>query len=222
MNSLFEAFSQADASTTRHYGGTGLGLSIAQRLCLLMGGDLTATSQMGEGSRFTFTLPLTAAKTRTSQMPEVDFSDLFILIVDGNTTNLNALENQLRSWGANVITADSGVNAISTLIAHAPTLFDVVLLDMQMPNMDGATLAKTIRMNPIYGHTPLAMLTSMTERGDASFFADLGFAAYLPKPVAPSDLKDALKIIVTGGGDTRKCKTIGHKTSHFKHSSAKP
>ena len=196
---LFESFSQVDASTTRKFGGTGLGLSIVKRLCELMGGEISVTSQHGKGSCFTFTLRLGASRQAALVRPTVDLHGVRILIVDDNETNREVLEQQLSLWGAYVTEADSAASALRILDEQAEEPFPVAIVDMQMPEMDGAELGRVIRADARFTATQLVMMTSMSESGDAQFFADLGFAAYFPKPTTTSDLFEALAVVLGGG-----------------------
>ena len=216
---LFESFSQVDASTTRKYGGTGLGLAIVKRLCELMGGDVFVTSELGNGSCFDFTLKLTHSEQKVLFVPSVDVSSLHVLIVDDNEANREVLRGQLEHWGCHVIEAESGEQAL-TLCAQCSDdktsinrLFDVAILDMHMPNMDGADLGKKIRQEARYAEMHLIMMTSLAHRGDAGFFADLGFSAYFTKPYIASDLLDALAIVIDGGDGFEQAKPL--VTKHY-------
>ncbi|MBV1927917.1 MAG: response regulator, partial [Gammaproteobacteria bacterium] len=196
---LFDSFSQVDASTTRKFGGTGLGLAIVKSLCELMGGGIKVTSEPGGGSCFAFTLRLGVSEQTALVRPSVDLGGVRILIVDDNTTNLEVLEQQLSLWGAYVTEADGAASALRILDEQAEEPFAVAIVDMQMPEMDGASLGKAIRADARFQSTQLIMMTSMSEPGDARFFADLGFAAYFPKPTTTSDLFDALAVVLGGG-----------------------
>jgi signal transduction histidine kinase/DNA-binding response OmpR family regulator len=201
--SLFSAFNQVDSSTTRKYGGTGLGLTITKRLCNLMGGDIKVVDKEGEGSCFEFTLLVEKSDRSTLVIPEVDISTLHILIVDDNETNRNVLRSQLQRWGANIREASSGAEALTLCKKRKEDnnlpFFDIALLDMQMPNMSGESLAKIFQGEPAFKVMKLVMMTSMSERGDAKHFADIGFSAYFPKPATTSDLFKALSVVAQGG-----------------------
>lgn len=196
QQNLFQSFSQIDASNTRKYGGTGLGLAICKQLCELMGGGITLHSKEGKGSQFDFVVTLKDSDTSIPEMPSIDIHNVPILIVDDNHTNREVLRGQLEHWGAKVTEADSGHNALRILEESA---FSIAILDMQMPIMNGAALGNAIRANHRYDSMQLIMMTSIGERGDASYFARLGFAAYFPKPTSTSDLYAALKIVFDNG-----------------------
>jgi len=203
ISSLFDSFSQVDASTTRKFGGTGLGLAIVKKLCNLMGGDISVTSKLGEGSCFNFYVTLQKSNKSRKVMPEVDISNLKLLIVDDNVTNREVIRGQLEHWGANVFEADSGRQAL--LLCEQEyrndnkVAFDVAILDMQMPDMDGAELGKFIRSDRRLDQMKLVMMTSMGHIGDARYFADLGFDCYFPKPATTADIFGALSVVIKGG-----------------------
>ncbi len=188
---LFRSFSQVDASTTRRYGGTGLGLAISKRLAELMGGTMEVESQPGVGSTFHFTIQAQAAPARIR--PYLDTSQPYlagkrILIVDDNATNRSILTLQTQSWGMLPYTYASGQEALAQIRAGTP--FDVAILDMQMPDMDGLTLAEQIRRSRNAQALPLIMLTSLGRRDIDT--QNVQFAAFLHKPIKPSHLYNAL------------------------------
>ena len=199
---VFETFSQADSSTTRNYGGTGLGLAIVKKLCARMGGTISLDSTLGKGSEFTCRIKVSGSEPSASTLPNVDISSLNILVVDDNETNREILEKQLAQWGAQVTTCSDGESALlcckQKIQVQAPP-FDVAILDMQMPNMDGAELATQLQSINGCEAMPLIMMTSMQTRGDAKYFADLGFKGYFPKPATTHDLVSALKILSDNG-----------------------
>ncbi len=199
LDRLFRPFEQADASTARHFGGTGLGLSISRRLVELMGGRIWAESPPGNGATFNFTLSLpaavpTTASTLDQRQPQL--ADLRLLIVDDNPTNCRILALQAGKWGINARTAPSGAQALEYL--RAGETFDLMILDMQMPGMDGLMLAREIRKLPNGGNLPLVLLTSMGVRADSPEFVSVGFATCLTKPVKPAQLFESLVRIVSG------------------------
>ncbi|WP_076587321.1 response regulator [Vibrio ostreicida] len=197
INTLFDEFSQVDASTTRKYGGTGLGLSIAKRLSLLMGGDITVESKLGEGSVFRFNITLGHSTAPQNKFEPIDISQLRLLIVDDNKTNLEVLHDQLGLWGAEVDLAGSAFEALEQLKEHKTNgqSYDAVLLDMQMPRMDGEALARSIRSNSDYDNIKLILMTSIHHEHGPEHFKRIGFNAYFAKPATEYDLKTALSLI---------------------------
>jgi len=204
INDLFNAFTQVDASTTRKYGGTGLGLSIVKQLCQLMGGDVSVKSQYGKGSTFDITLLVDKSKQSQPCMPHPDIKNMNILIVDDNNTNRNVLKHQLQRWGVNVIDVHTGKQALLTCQERKDKpdtpFFDAAFIDMQMPDLNGAELGEKIKDNDDFKLMHLIMMTSMSHRGDARFFSELGFSGYFPKPATTSDLLDALSLIKDNDG----------------------
>jgi PAS domain S-box-containing protein len=178
QGSLFEVFSQVDSSTTRRFGGTGLGLAISKRLVGMMGGRIWLHSVDGEGSTFYFTL-----RTRAAVMPEttgdVSLEGVRALIVDDNTTNLRILSLQCSNWRIECMAVASGEAALNTL--SAGNRFDVAILDLQMPGMDGLELARRIRALENGATLPLIMLSSAGRPEDMDL--DLLFTSWMNKPV---------------------------------------
>ena len=203
IGNLFESFSQVDASTTRKFGGTGLGLSIAKKLCELMGGHVSVTSQLGEGSNFSFTLNLGQSNNAIQVIPDVDMTKLNLLVIDDNETNREVLSEQLKHWGASVDEAFDGKNALKLcedrVNDNKKDFYDIAFLDMQMPEMDGETLAQQLVNDSRFSSMKLIMMTSLCAQGDAKKFAKQGFSGYFPKPATTSDLFDALAVISEGG-----------------------
>ncbi|WP_227873529.1 response regulator [Aphanothece sacrum] len=196
---LFQAFSQVDASTTRKYGGTGLGLVISKRLTELMGGKMWVHSTEGKGSTFYFTLQTKAAPSycrATSQEGERELMGKRMLIIDDNLTNQKILTLQAQSWGMFTCAVDSGEKSLEWL--DRGITFDVAILDMNMPQMDGLSLAKSIRQQPHCQNLPLVMLSSITtqEINQQSDYAD--FAAILIKPIRQTQLYNSLMQIFAG------------------------
>jgi two-component system, sensor histidine kinase and response regulator len=180
LDRLFKAFSQVDSSTTRQYGGTGLGLAISEKLVKLMDGQLTVESEAGQGSVFSFTIK-TAAGTTTplppSKCPLAEQEGKKVLVIDDNLTNRTILKHQLQLWKLEPVLAASGAEALELLSQH--TSFDLVLTDMQMPEMDGITLAQTI--NRQYPHIPVVLLSSMGD--ECAKDVRVLFRAILTKPI---------------------------------------
>jgi two-component system, sensor histidine kinase and response regulator len=200
QTSIFEAFSQADSSTTRKYGGTGLGLTITARLIEMMGGHIWVESTLGQGSTFHFTARLGVGKLQQSHIAGsiLDLKDLPVLIVDDNATNRRILGQMAFQWQMRPTLVAGGKEALEVLErAYANgTPFPLVLTDMQMPDMDGFTLAKRIKDNPTLAGATIMMLTSAGQRGDGARCRELGVKAYLNKPIKQSDLRDAMVAVL--------------------------
>jgi PAS domain S-box-containing protein len=190
---LFQSFSQVDASTTRRYGGTGLGLAISQRLTELMGGRIVVTSEVGVGSDFRFTIRARAAESPASTRRDLSgeqpsLRGKRVLAVDDNATNRRILTAHLEAWGMQSRASGSPAEALAWI--QAGERFDLGILDMHMPEMDGVTLAHAIRGEAAGATLPLILFTSLGRR-EARAESE-GFAAYLNKPIKPSQLFDAL------------------------------
>jgi len=200
LSTLFESFSQVDTSTTRKFGGTGLGLAIARKLCVLMGGDIAVESVETKGSVFKFSVILEKSLISQQVLPNINIKKLNILIVDDNITNCEVLREQLEHWGANVIVVNNAKKALEIcderINNNDISFFDVALIDMQMPDMDGEKLGKEIRSDSRYSSMKLVMMTSMGFEADVNKFSEMGFSAYFPKPATTSDLFDALAVVV--------------------------
>ena len=203
LEKIFEAFSQADGSMTRKYGGTGLGLTICTRLVEMMGGKLWVESQVAKGSTFHFTAHL--AVQSASSAPAIaihpgGLRDIRVLIVDDNFTNRRVLQGILSVWGMKPTMVDGGRAAMEALDAakNAGLPFPLILLDGQMPDIDGFTLAGQIQSNPDWVGATIMMLTSVDHRGDAARCRELGIAAYLVKPIRQWDLWNAIRRILPG------------------------
>jgi CheY-like chemotaxis protein len=189
---LFKSFSQVDVSMTRRYGGTGLGLAICQRLCELMGGRIWPESEVGKGSTFHFTIvaeaaPALAAASRDSGHGEL--AGKSVLIVDDNRTNRRILKPQAEKWGMRAWETGSPLEALEWVRRGDP--YDVILLDYQMPDMDGIMLAREIRARRGAEWLPLVLLSSIGEALPTAH-QEAGFAAVLSKPLKLSLLHDRL------------------------------
>ncbi len=193
---IFEAFSQADSSTTRKYGGTGLGLAISSHLVGMMGGGIWVESEVGRGSTFHFTAKFGIQKDAAtrSEFEAVDLRNMPVLVVDDNATNRRILEAMLKHWHMKPALAASGEGGLQAMIERktAGQSFPLVLIDALMPGMDGFELAEKIKQDPGLAGATIMMLTSAGQRGDAARCRRLGIGAYLIKPIRQSDLLNAI------------------------------
>jgi two-component system sensor histidine kinase/response regulator len=213
---IFEAFSQADGSTTRKFGGTGLGLTISTRLVELMGGRIWVESESGKGSTFHFTSWLvvqekvaTAASVEASQL-----RDMPVLIVDDNFTNRRVLEGMLSRWGMKPVSVEGALAAIPAMETAARDAhpFSIVIVDGQMPGIDGFTLVKQIQERPELGSTAIVMLTSIGQKGDAAHCRQLGISAYLLKPARQNELLETLCRVLRKSSGTESSALITRHT----------
>jgi PAS domain S-box-containing protein len=206
--SLFHPFYQVDASTTRKYGGTGLGLAISKQLVELMGGSIGVESAEGQGSRFWFTITFDKQPPQpTEQAPAPTLSELQnvkLLIVDDNATNRKIVHYQAAAWGMQVTEADSATTALQKL-HHAVQQgqpFSLAILDMQMPTIDGEMLGRQIKADATLATTHLIMMTSLNQGGVARRLLEMGFAAYLVKPVKQSRLLNCILSVLKKSATT--------------------
>lgn len=198
QQSLFSPFSQVDASTTREYGGSGLGLAICKQLCELMGGAVTLYSEVGNGCEFTATVMLELGTEQERSIPTIDMHKLRVLVVDDNETNRLVISQQLAHWGASVALACDAEQALAmcqTCIDNKDPLYDIAVLDMQMPKMDGIQLCRLLKANAHFKAMPLVMMTSIAGLEGAQRYSDAGFQAYFPKPITTADLISAMAVI---------------------------
>ena len=205
---LFKAFSQADGSTTRKYGGTGLGLAISKKLVAMMNGDLQVTSELGQGSKFSFTAEFEKQTIALKSVARNDLVDLHVLIVDDNATNREILDHHTRDWKMRSALAASGPQALELLRNESATdPFDLVILDMQMPDMDGLMLGRAIKSDPAIAQTRLVMLTSLGNQLDAEEMKLAGIEACVLKPVKQSRLFHRIAEVMAGHTPLTRKKT---------------
>ncbi|MEM8948171.1 MAG: response regulator [Pseudomonadota bacterium] len=192
---LFTPYAQADPSVPRLYGGSGLGLTVCQHLVKLMNGAISVDSAEGQGTVFRLELPFEkAAPEHAALPPSGQIAGLNILVVDPNEVTRMMLDQQALSWGAVTHLVDSGESALAALHRSkaAGSPIDVVLIDSRLPDMSGEQLGESIRSCDKLDNTALVMMASSGLRGDAARAAEIGFAAYLPKPLTPTDLLNCL------------------------------
>jgi len=189
---LFESFSQADSSTTRRFGGTGLGLAITKQICELMGGEITLESEVGKGSTFAFFVTLSIPEQREKETkvervhsPSSDIN-LSVLLVEDNEINRQVMLAILGGMGVEVDEANDGCEALDALMKSPPSKYDVILMDCQMPNLDGYETTRRIRAGSVGDHLspiPIVALTANAMESEKQKCFDAGMSDYLTKPV---------------------------------------
>jgi two-component system, sensor histidine kinase and response regulator len=190
LSRLFQPFSQADNSTTRKYGGTGLGLAISRQLVEMMGGQISATSEPGQGSTFRFSVPLRPPLDGAVAAEAPNLRGVRLLIVEDNPTNREILCQQTEAVGMQVHAVPDGQQGLEAAVnaAAAGRPFQVAILDMKMPRMNGLALAAAIRREPALARLPLIMLTSLNSEAESTSARNLGICFYLSKPVRRVEL----------------------------------
>ncbi len=221
LSALFTPFVQVDGSTTRKFGGTGLGLAISKELVELMGGKISVKSIEGQGSTFTFTIVL---KKQTGELKkaesEVDFKGLKVLVVDDNETNRLLLATFLRSWKCRFEEAADGSIGLQKL-KNAKQLnqpFDLALIDMSMPVMDGIELGKKIKDDPEISNTLMIMVTSLGRKSDNESWEEIGFSGYLSKPVRQKQIKDIIMSVFNNAQVEKKQTKMEEKATYSQSS----
>ncbi|MBI2422088.1 MAG: response regulator [Candidatus Hydrogenedentes bacterium] len=202
LDRLFESFTQVDSSTTRKYGGTGLGLAISRQLARLMGGEVGISSTYGAGSTFWFT-----AHFQRPLHPESivlparqDLQGKRILAVDDHPVNRTILRQDLEAWGCRISLAENAMEGLELLRAayEAQDPYEIALLDMNLPDMDGESLGRAIKGEATLSETRLVMLTSSGQRGDTARIKAIGFSGYLNKPIRRAQLRECLELVAGG------------------------
>ncbi|MBK8817395.1 MAG: response regulator [Methylococcaceae bacterium] len=202
---LFQAFSQADGSTTRKYGGTGLGLAISKQLVELMGGEIQVETLAGQGTTFSFAIPVRHAPNfiqRPLAGPS-KLEGLKLLIVEDNQTSRDILKSYTQSWGMSVETVQDALSALELLRKRPENepLFDLIIIDIKMTGMNGLELVERIKADPELSHIPLIVITSTQFLGEAAEAQKSGFSAYLIKPIRKSDLHQCLLNALSNDAD---------------------
>ena len=198
---IFEAFTQADGSTTRKYGGTGLGLAITSQIVELMGGKICVESKVGRGSTFHFTVHFQISRKTNAASSEMDpalLRDLLVLIVDDNKTNRMILAETLAKWRMRVESADGAAAALLSLQRNHQQGrdFDLIITDLHMPGIDGLDLSSQVRASSEFGDIPILLLSSSSQHSQPARFREAGITAALMKPVQPSELLNAILEVV--------------------------
>ena len=200
QGTIFDAFSQADGSTTRRFGGTGLGLSIAKRLVTLMNGTIGVESAIGQGTRFLITVPMAVQPSPQPpvQLPVAELRNRKVCIVDDDPAGRTVLEQYTTSWSMQPSTASDAPGALALLrqAAQQKHPFDLALVDIGMPPPNGIELARMIKQDPLIAATPVIILTSYGQRGEATLATEAGAAGYLTKPLRYTQLHECLRVVL--------------------------
>lgn len=198
QRTLFDPFTQVDASTTRKFGGSGLGLAICHKLSGMMGGELSVSSVEGQGSTFVSILYFSPSYLNPEPQQQVNLKGLRVLVVDDNETNTQMLCQQLSNWGAQTDSSNDPESVVGLCQEKGLQGFgyDLILIDKQMPNTDGIALAQQLKANTRTSESKLIVMSEISEREDLSYFNSVGFSANIHKPVLPKELMDAVNSVL--------------------------
>ena len=203
QKTLFDPFTQVDASTTRRFGGSGLGLAICHKLSAMMDGELSVTSVEGQGSTFSSLIKVRESEHAGDKLPNLDINGRHFLLIDDNPSQLNVLKQQLKQWGAEatIVTNVDDVDKVcqQSLPINKGLPFDAAILDIRISGVNGSEVGKRLKSAESSFNMPLVIMTSMGVKGDAAYFKSLGFSAYLHKPVIDKDLVAALSLVLQEG-----------------------
>ncbi len=219
LDSVFDSFSQADASTTRRFGGTGLGLTISRKLVEMMDGELWVESEFGKGSTFYFTMrcPVApGAQTRAWEDRQSNTHGKRVLVVDDNATSRSILQEMVTFYGAACTEAADGETCLAEMEAAVQDQrpYDLLLVDARMPGMDGLTLSRTVRETPSFGQTRIILLKSPSDRQTDKEFTEAGLSASVTKPAKRARLLKAIDDVLSGNvtaepDDRKVCEGVG-------------
>jgi two-component system, sensor histidine kinase and response regulator len=222
---LFQAFSQADASTTRRFGGTGLGLAISRHLVEMLGGEIGVISEPGKGSTFWFSARFEKQPPRAATVakPPVNFAQARVLVVDDNAGNREVLCQHLSAWGIQSDAVANGVEALGALrkAAACGKGFHLAIVDLRMPGMDGLTLAYAVRSEQAIRDTKMVLLTSLGEQMEPAALQSRGISAGLVKPIRQAQLLECLTTVLTGSPMANSCDALGTPGEHKPSSAAR-
>ncbi|MGQ8363976.1 response regulator [Glaciecola sp. 1036] len=217
LDTLFDSFTQVDSSTTRNYGGSGLGLAICKRLCELMDGEIRVTSDLGNGSCFTFTVTFEASALKPQSKPYGNIQNLRTLVVDDNPINLEILKNQLNKMSIYCKQAESVDQAID-ILEESGGNFDILITDMNMPGKDGLELTRLIRKSPDFRHIKIIMLSSMSFNANRTEMKAMGLDGCLLKPISTDDLLNVIRLVANNASSD----TVVNELSLVNYSNSTP